>query len=95
MPHTARLTPIEAYTEAVEQLLGAVDALDQAHSTMRDAGVDDVASRRSGGLSIRGLVLHAEGILTELQRAACDDCGHPLSKHGDPGCCACTWGVGQ
>lgn len=87
------MTHFEMYGESIRQLQEALEALDQAHSTMRDAGVDDVSSgREPSSLSVKRLVSHAEGLLAELEKAECD-CGHRLSLHAEPSChCGCLWG---
>jgi len=88
------------YEQAFEQLQEAVDALDQARSTMKAAQVEDVHSGRwSQGLPVDGIILHMEGLIRELERAECDNCNHPLKNHDAAGCqgengvpCDCTWG---
>jgi|SRR5579872_1203805 len=98
-------TRFEMYQQAIEQLTEAVDALDQAHASMKDAGIQDIDSGFSPifrGLDIRAVVHHAQKILDELKTAECDECGHALLKHGDAftGCdhardiepCGCAWG---
>ncbi|SRR5579872_414063 len=76
-------TRFEMYQQAIEQLTQAVDALDQAHASMKDAQVADVASTGHYPLVIKSVIFHAEQILEQLKTAECLECGHALSKHGD------------
>ena len=94
-----RPTRYEMYTQAIEQLSVAVQALGQAHASMRDAGVDDIATRKgsyAGPVAAVKLRLSLDGLLAELKGADCDDCGLPLLLHGgvagvlEPS--TCKWG---
>ena len=77
-------TRFELYRQAVAQLRKAVDALDQAHATLKDLKIDKaVEADTLHRFNARQLCRYMEGLLTDLNTLECEDCGHPLSKHGD------------
>jgi hypothetical protein len=77
-------TRYEIWKHAVEQLGLAIAALDQAHASMRDVGLDDVPSDPNrNSLLILDLVQHAERILEGIKTAECEECFHAIAKHGD------------
>ncbi len=96
---TMKPTRYEIYAQALAQLAVAVEALDQAHASMRDAQVDDVATTNGtwpGPMTVTKLRISATGLLNALHHAECEDCGLPYSLHGgipdilEP--IGCKWG---
>lgn len=99
---TKQLTRLELYTQAIEELEEAFAALDQAHDSMKAAGVDDVQSGVfQESPTLKKILGQVTGLIQELKTAECDECGHALSKHADvSGCehervdeapCGCDW----
>ncbi len=84
-PRRGQVTRLDAYREAIRFLEEAVDALDQAHSCLKDCRCDNIVSDAYHRLSPRQLVALAEGMLKDARTVECDDCGKPLAE------CGCAW----
>lgn len=95
---------LDLYLEAIDQATIAFEALDQAHSRLKDIHLDQYVESGQGPyrLSIRQLVGHAEGFLEELKNAECLDCQDPVLRHTrERGCdvvhadgrCPCQFGA--
>jgi hypothetical protein len=76
--------PAQHYQEAVRFLKEAAEAIDQAHSEMKDATLDDIEIRTAHGpMRIRLLSQHVSDMLREMQKAGCPWCDHRISLHAD------------
>ncbi|HLG97111.1 MAG TPA: hypothetical protein VKX49_12430 [Bryobacteraceae bacterium] len=80
MPKTTRY---ELWKQSIEQLQQAIDALDQAHATMKSIGLEDVDNGCGGAYraTIKSVCGNAESILEELRTADCDECQHAIQLH--------------
>jgi hypothetical protein len=77
-------TRFELWKQAIAQMERAIAELDQAHATLKDAGLDDVtATSRYNTVTIKDLVRKGQSLLGELREAECEDCGHLIAWHGD------------
>jgi hypothetical protein len=76
-------TNFELWKQAIEQLTRVVAELDQAHATLKDCGLDDIAAGGYRKPTIKHLVSDAEGLLKGLQYAKCEECGRRIAHHGD------------
>ena len=103
----SEVTNLELWKQAIAQLEVAEESLDQAHSTMKDINCEGIVATTFGSPNVKMLVAGAESLITELKETECDECNHPVSKHGDRyGCthergdrdgvaqgpCSCDWG---
>jgi hypothetical protein len=76
------ISAITTYREAVEQLQIATDAIDQAHSMLKDLKLDNCIQTGYGSRrTIRAVSFDVESLLEDLKRLACDDCGQPLAEN--------------
>lgn len=82
---------ITTYNEAISELITAVNALDQAHSMLKDIDLHDYIDsgysyRR---LNVKDAVNIADGLLRALQDVRCPDCDTPMAESEDclSGCC--------
>jgi hypothetical protein len=75
----------EAYKEAVSYLIDAVNALDQAHSVLKDHNLHECIAVRRGGrwLTVGETVEIADGLLRDLQNVRCPDCDQPMAGAED------------
>jgi hypothetical protein len=92
------------YQQALDQVRIAAEALDQAHSMLKDVKLDKHVDSGPGSLrlSIQHLSRYTSGLLEDMQITDCPDCEHPiLLRHtGEEGCdsetmdgiCLCRWG---
>jgi hypothetical protein len=82
---------ITTYKEAVSELINAVNALDQAHSMLKDIGWDNYISTKTWGrhVCIDEAVEIADGLLRDLQNIVCPECGKLMAESEDclSGCC--------
>lgn len=81
--------PAVRYREALEQLRIAADALDQAHSMLRDINMHHIGTG-SGPyrLSLGQIGARAFGLVTALENDECDECGRKVSENAD---CLAGW----
>jgi hypothetical protein len=82
---------LTTYKEAISQLIDAVNALDQAHASLKDIDLHNYISTKSWGrhMSLLDAVAIADKLLFDAQNATCPDCGKPLAESEDclSGCC--------
>lgn len=73
---------VKTYEEAVSQLIDAVNALDQAHSMLKDIDLHTYISTQHWGrhFNIADAVNIADGLLRDLQNVVCPDCGKPMAE---------------
>jgi hypothetical protein len=85
------ISAIETYKQAVSYLIDAVNALDQAHSVLKDHNLHECIAVKFRGrhLSIGEAVEIADGLLRDLQNVRCPDCDQPMAESEDclTGCC--------
>ena len=84
MTNTFRPVKVSAtvtYSEALEQLRIAADALDQARAMLKDIGLQHIGSG-SGPyrLTVNQLADRALGAFTSLQNEECEECGTPVAQ---------------
>jgi hypothetical protein len=82
---------ITTYKEAVSELINAVNALDQAHSMLKDIGWDNYISTKTWGrhVSLLDAVAMTDKLLFDAQNATCPECAKPLAESEDclSSCC--------
>jgi hypothetical protein len=79
---TKKAPAIETYREAVSQLTDAVNALDQAHSMLRDMDLHNSITAKLWGryVSLGEAVNLADNLLRDAQNITCDNCGKPMAE---------------
>ena len=89
---------IELWKQAVAELEVAIDALDQAQSTMKDINCHGIQAKTFGSPNVKMLVAATASLLEELKTTDCDECNHPVAGHdSEDSCCQlqycdCDWG---
>jgi hypothetical protein len=75
----------ETYKEAVSYLIDAVNALDQAHSVLKDNNLHDCVAVKLHGrwVNIGEAVEVTDGLLRDLQNVRCPDCDQPMAESED------------
>lgn len=76
---------IQTYKDAMSELTDAVNALDQAHSALKDLDLHRYISAKLWGryVDIEDVVNIADALLGDLQRVICPDCNQPMAESED------------
>jgi hypothetical protein len=79
-----KVPAIDTYREALGQLRIAADALDQAHSMLRDINLHHLGTG-SGVyfVSIANMANRADKLITNLMEETCEECGKAFSLSPD------------
>ena len=82
---TRTVPAIQTYKEALSELVTAVNALDQAHSMLKDIDLHNCISTKCWGrwVSLKEAVDIADGLLREAQKLTCEECGKPMAENED------------
>lgn len=82
---------ITTYNEAISELINAVNALDQAHSMLKDIDLHHYVTTgyTYHRLNVKDAVNIADNLLRALQDVRCPDCDKPMAESEDclGGCC--------
>ena len=82
-----KVSNLETYREALQQLSAAMDAVDQAHATLKDINLAWVPSQSGPyGANIAKVYSHLESIVKTLEQIDCDECWRPVSIHPHADC---------
>ena len=76
------VSAVTTYNEALKQLKIAAEALDQAHSMLRDINLNHLGTG-SGAyfVSIANMAQRAEQLVVNLQEEVCEECGNTLAEN--------------
>lgn len=85
------MSALTTYKEAISELITAVNALDQAHSMLKDIDLHHYITTgyTYHRLNVQDAVNIADGLLRQLQNVECPECGNPMAESEDclSGCC--------
>jgi hypothetical protein len=85
------MSALTTYKEAISELINAVNALDQAHSLLRDIDLHHYIDTAYGARrhNVHDAVNIADELLRQLQNVECPECGNPMAESEDclSGCC--------
>jgi hypothetical protein len=80
-------TRFEIWKQALLDLERAIAELDQVHASLKDVGLDGIDAGGYRKPTSRQLVIDAEGLLDNLRKADCEECGRAIAI------CACVWAL--
>jgi hypothetical protein len=79
------------YNEAISELITAVNALDQAHSMLKDLDLHNYVTSGYSyrHLNVKDAVNIADNLLRALQNVKCPDCDKPMGESEACLSCCC------
>jgi hypothetical protein len=82
-----KVSNLELYRQAMEQLAAAMDQVDQAHATLKDINLSWIRSGQGAySVDIANVYNHLESIAINLEKMDCDECGRAISGHPHADC---------